>query len=332
MIAVTGASGHVGANLTRVLLSRDEQVRALVREDRRALEGLDIELTTGDVLDLPSLIRAFKGARLVYHLAAKISMYKHDEQKMFRVNVEGTRNVIKACFKCGVKRLVHFSSIHTLSPYPKKEVLDETRALMVERKMSSYDRTKALAEKEIEKAVRQGLESVVISPTALMGPYDFKPSYAGKTLLDIYHGKIPALVDGGFDWVDVRDVVDGALTAASRGRSGERYIFSGKWYTIREICDMVKSITGCKIPNMVVPMWLARCVAPPVTVAARLLGKSPMFTSGALYVLRHYKNISHLKATKELGYNPRPITQTLRDLFKWFKENGYLHSEQGIGE
>jgi dihydroflavonol-4-reductase len=324
MIAVTGASGHVGANLTRVLKAQDEQVRALVRDDRRALEGLGLELATGDVLDLHSLIRAFRGARIVYHLAALISMYKHDKNMMFRVNVEGTRNVIKACVQCEVRRLIHFSSIHTLSPHPKEEILDESRALVKGKKMSLYDRTKALAEREIEKAARQGLEVIVVTPTALMGPYDFKPSYAGRTLLDVYHERIPALVDGGFDWVDVRDVVSGALAAAKDGRPGERYILSGKWYTVREICEMVRELTGCKIPRLDVPMWLARGVAPPVTVAARLFGKSPMFTSGSLYVLRHYRYISHAKATRELGYNPRPIARTIRDLFDWFKEYGYL--------
>ncbi|UCB44746.1 MAG: SDR family oxidoreductase [Spirochaetota bacterium] len=327
MNVITGASGHVGANLTRVILERNEAVRVLVREDRRALEGLDVELINGDVLDLESLLRAFKGARIIYHLAAKISMYKHDEKNMFRVNVEGTQNVIKACFTCRVERLVHFSSIHTLSPFPKDEVLDEAREFVDERKLSPYDRTKALAEKEIEKAIDRGLDAVVVCPTAIMGPFDFKPSYAGKTLLDIYHGRIPALIDGGFDWVDVRDVVNGALAAAKDGRSGERYIFSGKWYTVREICEMVRDITGCKIPRMVVPMWLARGFAPPVTLAARVLGKSPMFTSGALYVLRHYKYISHAKASKEFGYKPRPIARTISDLFKWFKDFGYLHND-----
>jgi len=323
MVAVTGASGHVGANLVRALLEDGEQVCALVREDRRALEGLDVTLAPGDVLDLPSLIRSFKGARVVFHLAAHISMYKHDEERMYRVNVNGTRNVIKAIFECRVERLIHFSSIHTLSPYPREEVIDETRPLLDEKRLTPYDRTKALAEEEIERAANEGLDTVIVSPTAILGPYDYKPSYAGKTLLGVYQGSIPALVAGGFNWVDVRDVANGAIAASEHGRPGERYILSGSWYTVREICEQVGAVTGCKIPRIVVPMWLARSVAPPVTCISRLLGKSPMFTKGSLYVLRNYRYISHAKATRELGYTPRPIKHTIRDIFSWFKEYGY---------
>jgi dihydroflavonol-4-reductase len=324
MVAVTGASGHVGANLVRLLVNEGREVRALVREDRRALQGLDVTLTPGDVLDLPSLNRSFEGVRIVFHLAASISMYRHDAEKMYRVNVEGTTNVIKACLECGVERLVHFSSIHTLSPYPREEVIDEARPLLDESRLTPYDRSKALAEKEVLKAVKKGLDAVIICPTAIIGPYDYKPSYAGKTLCEIYRGNIPALVDGGFNWVDVRDVVKGTLAASEEGRPGERYIFSGAWRSVSDVCELVGAVTGCDIPNIVVPMWLARSVTPPMTLVSRMLGRSPMFTKASLYVLRHYKYISHAKATRELGYKPRPLEHTIRDIFSWFKEHGYL--------
>jgi dihydroflavonol-4-reductase len=219
MVVVTGASGHVGANLVRKLREKGRRVRVLVHRDRRAFEGLDIETATGDILDTWSLVSAFDGAEYVYHLAVHISISKRDAAEAARLNREGTRNVVDACMEAGVRRLVHFSSIHALSSKPRDEMIDESRPL-AEPSDPVYDRSKADAERVVLEAVEKGLDAVIVNPTAILGPWDFKPSYMGKFLLALCHHEFKSLVKGGFDWVDVRDVVQGALTAEQRGRKG----------------------------------------------------------------------------------------------------------------
>ena len=324
MVAVTGASGHVGANLVRALMAGGREVRALVRDDRRALDGLDLQTVRADILDRPSLDRALRGARSVYHLAAHISLSSEDDDLTYRVNVEGTRNVIDSCLRCGVRKLVYFGSIHSLDPIPKREYIDETRSLVVTGRGMAYDKSKAVAEKEVLAAQASGLDAVVVTPTAIVGPNDFKPSFAGRTLVSLLQGKRRVIVQGGFDWVDVRDVVQGAIAAEKSGRSGERYILSGRWLGLRDMCRVVDEVAGYRIIRLVVPMMIARVLLPFGAVAGSGAKKSAVFTRGSLYVLRHYRYISYEKAASELGYGPRPFEQTMTDTINWFVENGYL--------
>lgn len=324
MVAVTGACGHVGANLTRALLKEGREVRALVREDRRALEGLGVQAVRADILDPPSLVRAFRGVRSVYHLAAHISLSRTDNRHTLRANVEGTRNVIDACLQCGVHRLVYFGSIHSLDPLPRRDPVDETRSLIDSAGGMAYDRSKALAEKDVLDAAASGLDAVVIIPTAIVGPNDFKPSHAGSTLISLLRGRRRVLVEGGFNWVDVRDVVKGAIAAEKRGRCGERYILSGRWLALDDLCRIVDEVAGCRRTRFVVPMWLARLLLPFGAVAGRCSSKRPVFTRGSLNVLRHYRFVSHEKAARELGYRPRPFVETITDTVNWFRDNGYL--------
>src|SRR5437868_245817 len=207
-IAVTGATGHVGGNLVRALVERGHQVRALVREEHRTLEGVEVERVRGDVGDPESLERAFDGVERVFHLAARISIAPGDEDEVQRVNVVGVRNVVAACLKVGVKRLLHMSSIHAMSAQPLGETIDESRPLASGPDLMTYDRSKAEGEREVIAGIERGLDAVRVNPTAILGPYDFRPSPMGEVLLDLYHRRLPALVEGGFDWVDVRDIVD----------------------------------------------------------------------------------------------------------------------------
>ena len=324
MTVVTGAAGHVGGNLVRALLEQGRQVRAVVRNDRRAIEGLDVEVVQADVLDLDSLVQAFRGADTVFHLAAQISIVGDMGGKVTRVNTVGPRNVVEACQRCGVRRLVHFSSIHAYVQEPTDKVLDETRALSGP-KAPAYDRSKASGQQIVLQAAREKrLDAVVVNPTAVIGPHDYKPSRMGAVILSLARRRFPALVAGGFDWVDVRDVVAGAIAAEQKGRSGENYLLSGHYRTVADLGSLVEKVTGMPAPRVVVPLWLAGFGALFALAFSRITGGVPLFTPEAIRALNGARFVSHEKASQELGYSPRPLDVTVSDTVQWFKSVGML--------
>jgi len=321
---VTGASGHIGANLVRLLLAEGYQVKALIHIDQKALQGLEIETINCDLLDEAGLIKAFDGVDIVFHCAARIAIYKPMEDGMLKVNIEGTHNVLKAAFKVGIKRLVHFSSIHALSAEPEGEVIDERRPLVTESCKMLYDLSKAEAERLVAKAVADGLNAIIVNPTAVIGPYDFKPSLLGLFILSLSKGGIPALVKGGFNWVDVRDVARGALAAARKGRRGERYLLAGHWKAITDLAQVVCGFQGRRNPRLLLPDGLARMGIPLIELLAMLRGKNPLFTRDSLRTLKHHRLITAQKAFAELGFTARPFSLTIKDTLDWFKKEGYL--------
>ena len=330
LVVVTGAAGHVGANLIRALLAQGRPVRALVHVNRQVVEGLEaVEVIEGDICNPDSLANAFEGAEVVYHLAAHISILKDERPLLESVNVTGTRNVVEACLRCGVRRLVHFSSIHTITQALMDIPLDESRPLVGSVHYPIYDSSKAAAEREVRKGMEKGLDAIIISPTAIIGPYDYRPSHFGEALLRLANGRLPALVTGGFDWVDARDVIKGAMRAEERAPTGAKYILSGHWVSLRNVAMLVEQITGVPAPSFVCPMWLARIGAPVITAFDRLARRRPLYTSVSLEALRGHRNISHQKATRELDYHPRPLKETLIDTLRWFEEAGRLASPLG---
>jgi dihydroflavonol-4-reductase len=324
-VVVTGASGHVGANLIRALLRRKECVRALVHNSARALEGLPIETVQGDVLDPDSLREAFRGADTIYHLAAVISIDGDCGGLVPRVNVDGVRNVAEAALEAGVCRLVHCSSIHAFDLEPRDRVLDETRSRSDERPgQPAYDTSKARGERALRKVVERGLDAVIVNPTGILGPADFEGSRMGRVLLDLCRRALPSLVDGGFDWVDVRDVCDGMLAAAERGRTGESYLLSGGYRSVKDVAAIVESLTGIAPPRWTSPIWLARIGAPFVVAWGRICGSEPLYTPEALRALNRPPRISTHKAETELGFRARPLARTIQDALAWYVEHGML--------
>ena len=324
IVVVTGAAGHVGGTLVRALLQQGRLVRALVHRDQQALEGLDVEAVQGDVRELDSLERAFAGADIVYHAAGHISLLRSEWSHLEAVNVLGTRNVVEACLRSRARRLVHFSSIHAVVQQPYEVPVDEARPLVNSRGCAPYDRSKAAGEREVRKGIARGLDAVILSPTAILGPYDFRPSHLGQVLLALAHGRLPALVAGGFDWVDVRDVAEGALRAEQRAPGGAKYLLSGHWASVQQLAALVQEITGAGAPRLVFPLQLAFVGAPFATAWNQLTGQRPMFTSYSLQVLRGNRCVSHALATRDLGYHPRPLHDTLVDTYTWFAQGGRL--------
>jgi dihydroflavonol-4-reductase len=285
---------------------------------------LDVECVSGDVTDLSSLLCAFAGVEVVYNVAGHISVRPGEEGKLRAVNVEGARTVVEACLDRRVRRLVHFSSIYALASSPSDRSIDECRPLAADASLPAYDRSKAAGEIAVADGVARGLDAVIVNPTGIIGPIDFRPSRMGRFFLDLCLGRLPAVVRGGFNWVDVRDVVSGAMAAEERGRTGERYILGGHWSSLRDLALLAGQATDAVLPSFEAPMALARFAAPFVTRWARLRGTEAIFTTLALHALRHHEKVSWAKAAHELGYRARPAAETVEATLAWFRGAGML--------
>ena len=321
-IALTGASGHIGANLCRELLAGNHKLRVLANRFTTSLEGLDLELVKGDLLNLTSLRELADGAEVFIHLAASISI--NGDQHVLDTNVVGTKNVLDVVRDCQIRRLVHFSSIHALVHQPLDQPLDEERPLAVSDHII-YNQSKALAEELVLHAVESGLDAVIINPTSVMGPNDFKPSLVGQAIIQLYKGKIPALIPGGYDWVDVRDVTTGTISAIENGRAGQSYLLSGHYKTLQELYEQISWVKGKGKKLPVIPFWLAEVGIPFLKAWARITRNKPLYTRESVEILKtSHSGITSRKAREELGYESRPFQDTLRDTLTWFGENNYL--------
>lgn len=319
IIAVTGAAGLLGNNLCRELIAKGHSVRALIYNDSTSLYGLDLELFKGDILNRNSLYLLCDGADAVFHCAAKISIDGDPDGSVFKTNVGGTANIIEACLAQKVGRLIHFSSIHALAAESGKDVLDEDTPY-AGLDAFKYDQSKSQSEQMVLEAVKNNdLNAVIVNPTGIIGPYDFKPSFTGQLLIDLAKGRLPALVKGGYDFVDVRDVVVAAINALQAPK-GEKYLLSGRWYSIREIADTFSKISGKKVPKLVLPLWVATFSLPLIRLWSKITGAAPLFTRESLEILKHGQTISHAKAARELAFTPRSLEDTLRDSWEFLKD------------
>jgi dihydroflavonol-4-reductase len=325
IIAITGANGHVGVNLCKALLDHGHEIRALVHQNTGGLGKLPVKAFKGDLLEKSSLRPFLDGAEIVFHLAAKISITGDSKGSVRAINTEGTRHMLELSKEYGIRRFIHFSSIHAFSQKPQGQVLDETRPL-VGNKALAYDRSKADGERLVMKAAKDGLDAFVLSPTAIIGPVDFEPSLSGKAFLQLYHHQIPALVPGGYNWVDVRDIVEAAVQSIESGRKGEKYLLSGRWHGLPEVAYLIEKHTGRKIVSTVMPYWLAWTGLPFISLYSRISRRTPLYTRESLeIIINSSKEISNEKAVKELGFKPRSLDETVKDLMDWFGNNGYLN-------
>jgi dihydroflavonol-4-reductase len=320
MWLVTGATGHVGNVLVRKLLERGENVRALILpgESRESISGLSVDAVDGDVLDLDSLFKSMRGIKGVFHLAGVISIMPGPNPMVRNVNVEGTKNVIRAAMERGSK-MIYTSSIHAIQRV-EEGVIDENIPYDMNNPYGAYDRSKAEATLEVLNAARSGLDAVVTCPTGVIGPFDFRGSMMGAVIHDAATAKPSLYVDGAYDFVDVRDVADGLISAAENGKRGESYILSGQKISVRYMLETVREITGKSFFQMKIPFDLARFAAIFTPLYYRLAQATPRFTPYSLEVLQSNSNISHAKATRELGYSPRSLYESIKDTVKWFLE------------
>ena len=323
MWLVTGATGHIGNVLVRKLLERGENVRALILpgESRESISGLKVEAFEGDILNLDSVFESMRGIKGIFHLAGVISIMPGPNPFVRKVNVEGTKNILRAASEKKIK-LIYTSSIHAIQRVDASAgMIDESVPYDMNNPYGAYDRSKAEATLEVLNAARSGLEAVVACPTGVIGPYDFRGSMMGAVIHGAAVAKPTLYVDGAYDFVDVRDVADGLIAAAENGKRGESYILSGQKITVRYLLETVREITGKHFFQMKIPFDLAKFAAIFTPVYYRFANETPRFTPYSLEVLQSNSNISHAKATRELGYKPRPIFDSIRDAVKWFLDS-----------
>lgn len=328
MILVTGATGHIGNVLIRKLLEQGEKVRALVwrGEEPMPIKDLDTEQVEGDVLDPASLESAMRGVESVYHLAGIISIMPGRNPLVWKVNVEGTRNVLDAARRAGIRRLVYTSSIHAIARAPHGVTMDESLGFDQNNPYGEYDRSKAAASLEVQKAATAGLDAVIVCPTGVIGPYDFRGSEMGEVIRSASEARTMFYVEGAYDFVDVRDVADGLIAAHAHGRRGESYILSGQKLSVRYLLETVREVTGKAFASFKMPFSLAEFAAKFTPYYYRWSKAKPRFTPYSLEVLQSNSNISHAKAARELGYQSRPAIETIADTVRWFFENRRMKS------
>lgn len=321
MILVTGATGHIGNVLIRQLSATNTDVRGFLMygEDPTPLDGLNIELVEGDVLDYPSLLAAFDGVDIVYHLAGMITIMPGNNPLVKLVNVQGTRNIIQASKDAGVKRLVYVSSIHALKRVPHGTIIDENIPFDAVSSAGLYDHTKAGASMEILQSVREGLDAVIACPTGVIGPFDYKGSEIGKVVLDCMDKKPQLYFDGAYDFVDVRDVARGLRLMAEKGSRGETYILSGKQAKVVDIIDTVQEILGKQIVKIKVSVRLVKLIASIAPLYYSITKTKPRFTPYSIETLLSNSAISCCKAETELGFYSRPLRDSIADSIAWFK-------------
>lgn len=327
-IAVTGGSGHLGVNVIRQLLDEGKHsVRVLTLEPVGStvpsLEGLDVERVQGNICDPESIAGAFDGMDVVFHLAGRISIVQWDDKATWKVNVEGTRNVVDEALIGGVRRLVYTSSIQALSPFPMRQAVVEERA-MANKRLTNYDKTKIAGEKIVRSGIERGLEAVILNPTGLVGPYDMVPSLIGQTLLELFAGRLPAMINGGSNWVDVRDVAAAAIAAATNGRNGERYIVGGAWVRNTEMAEIAAKVAGVRPPRFNAPLWIGKALAPIAATWYRVAKRTPRWTPISMRALERYRLVLDNRAWDELGHRSRRIEETIKDTYDWFCEAGML--------
>jgi len=322
---VTGANGFVGSALVGALLDRGHSVRALIRtnSNRTNLERLAVELATGDVTDRGSIDRAIRGCDAVFHVAADYRLWVPEPERMYRVNVDGTCNVMRAAMDAEVERIVYTSSVATLGCLPPPGIANENTPSTLSDMTGHYKRSKFLAEEKVASLVRdKSAPIVIVNPSTPVGPGDIRPTPTGRMIRNATYGRMPAYVDTGLNIVHVDDVATGHCLALERGRPGERYILGGENLTLQQILALIARIAGRRPPRLRLPHGMVLPLAMGAEAWARFAGtQEPFATVDGVRAARKRMFFSSEKAERELGYTARPAHDALCDAVRWFQRH-----------
>lgn len=324
---VTGAAGHLGSTVIRRLAEKGCSVRALCRAgEKHPPEGA--ELFSGDVCDKDSLRPFFSDFQgrdaIVIHCAGVVSIASKFNQRVYDVNVTGTRNVVDMSVENGVAKLIYVSSVHAIPEMPKGQTMTEVCRFSPDRVVGLYAKTKAEATAYVFASVERGLDAEVVFPSGIIGPFDRGRSHTNQMVHDYVSGGLTAGVRGGYDFVDVRDVADGILACAEKGRRGEGYILSGGFYSVKELFGALHELTGQREIKTYLPFWFVNAVAPLCELYYKLRKQPPLFTRYSMFTLAGNSSFSNDKAAAQLGFQPRAMRETLSDTVAWMRKTGKL--------
>lgn len=319
-VFVTGGTGFVGAHVVRKLVERGDDVVALVRptSNRSLIEHLPVEFAIGDLTDLGTLVEPTRGSDEVYHVAADYRLWARDPREIYRVNLDGTRNVLEAALRCGVGKVVYTSTVGCLGIPSDSSPGDEDTPVTRSDLVGHYKKSKYDAEQIALDYARLGLPIVIVNPSTPVGPGDIKPTPTGKIIVDFLQGRMRAYVDTGLNLIAVEDVAQGHLLAASRGRVGERYILGNRNMSLKEVFDVLAGIAGIASPSVRIPHWVAIAAAAASTAAGRVMGREPGIPLEAALMSTKRMFFSPAKAVRELGLPRSPVQDALARAVDYF--------------
>ena len=323
---VTGATGFLGSHVARVLSESGADLRLLVRptSDLRNIQGLRSDLVVGDLREPETFAKALVGCDALFHVAADYRIWVRDPNEMYRSNVDGTRFLLSAAQKYGVRRLVYTSSVATMGFKADGSPADEDSPVSLNDMIGPYKRSKFLAEQVAIDAAKSGVDVVIVNPTTPVGEQDIKPTPTGRIVVDFLKKKFPAYVDTGLNLVDATECARGHAAALENGKRGERYILGGENLTLKQILDRLASITGLPSPTVKVPHFVALGAAVVDELwTGRIRGKEPRATVDAVRMGRKKMFVTSAKAEREIGWKILSVEAALRRATDWFRANGY---------
>ena len=332
---VTGANGHLGHTIVSMLADAGACVRALVYggDPQGVPVPQQVEQVQGDVRDYASLAALFaedeEHENIVIHTAGVVKIASKADPNVYDVNVQGTKNIIRRCLENHAKRLVYVSSVHAIEEKHKGEKIEETKEFSPKRVVGLYAKSKAEATKAVLDSVSQGLDAVVVHPSGILGPGDYGHGHLTQMVIDACRGALRACVKGGYDFVDVRDVALGTIAAADKGRCGECYILSNRYYPVPAFLKLLHTVCGYREIKLVLPFWLAKATAPMSEWYYKLRHQPPLYTRYSLYTLQSNSWFDHSKATRELDYHPRPMEQTIADTVEFLQKQRRIPLPKG---
>lgn len=325
-IVITGASGHLGTALINPLLQKGHSIQAQYRSSVPQISHEKLHWAQGEITDLVFLKELFKECDVVIHCAGMISMSGNNNEQVFDTNINGTSKAIEAILGHDDIKLIHISSTNAINDIPQTEAFSESSPTRT-KKNYAYGYSKAKSEQLVLDAIQdKHLNVIILRPSALIGPPDYSPSLVGQSVVDLVNGKIPALPSGGYDYVDIRDVVNSIINSIEQGKSGEIYNLTGKYYSLKAFAKVLSGVTNKRINPLIIPIPLMVCLLPLANLLSLFMKQKSAFTYESLMTLKHgHKNMNNTKAIKDLGHQPRHLQESLKDLIEWFRNEKLIN-------
>jgi dihydroflavonol-4-reductase len=326
-ILITGATGFIGYHVARILMGKSLNVRALVRQqsDISQLKTLDVEIVRGDIRDAESVGKALKGCSQLYHLAADYRLWVPDPERMYDINVQGTKTVMETARALDIEKIVYTSTVGVWAGNPDKRLSHEDTPSELKRMVGHYKRSKYIAEREVRRFIEEGLPAVIVNPATPIGPFDRKPTPTGQIIVDFMNGKIPAFLNTGLNFVDVADVAEGHWLASKYGQTGERYILGNENLSLRKFFQKLDRVTGKRAPRIRLPYYPVLLLAIlNETLSKWITKRPPKIPLTGVRMAKRYMFFNSSKAVKELKMQQHPIENALENAVEWFADNGYL--------